>query len=391
LWQPARRRLYHATDKPKFSHRPSHGQPSSDGTFRASLVPDIKEGFMRCSLVAFLSPLVVSAFATFNIATAQEAPRVSGPVTHENLTVYFIRGTSTPGKVPLTLEEAMAKQVVQVRETGNVNQLEIENTGGDDVFIQSGDIVKGGQQDRVLMVSLVLPPKSGRVPIASFCVEQGRWSARGREDVKQFSTASASLPSRELKLAMKAPRPAAGGDALRAEPADTSARQRAVWEGVSQTQARLSAVVGAPVRSNQSASSLQLALENEKLVDQQRAYVAALKSAGEAPDDIVGYVFAVNGKLNSADIYPSNALFRKMWAKLLNASTTEAISHKDEPRADAPSIEAVTTFLAAAESGRESQKPLVAGAQLRTRDGEQAYLFETARQDGWVHRNYLAK
>ena len=27
--------------------------------------------------------------------------------------------------------------------------------------------------------------------------------------------------------------------------------------------------------------------------------------------------FAVNGKLNSAEIYPSNGLFRKMWPKLL--------------------------------------------------------------------------
>ena len=31
-----------------------------------------------------------------------------------------------------------------------------------------------GKQDRVLTVSLVLPPKSGRLPIASFCVEQAQ-------------------------------------------------------------------------------------------------------------------------------------------------------------------------------------------------------------------------
>ena len=55
-------------------------------------------------------------------------------------------------------------------------------------------------RDGVLMVSLVLPPRSGRVPIASFCVEQGRWSARGTEDVKTFSSSVASLPSRQAKL-----------------------------------------------------------------------------------------------------------------------------------------------------------------------------------------------
>src|SRR5205085_4151392 len=115
-----------------------------------------------------------------------------------------VHGPSAAGPVPLTLEEAMARKLVRVHETGNVNQLEIENLGNDEVFVQSGDIVKGGQQDRALTVSLILPPRSGRIPIASFCVEQGRWTARGKEDVKTFATASAVVPSREAKIAMKA-------------------------------------------------------------------------------------------------------------------------------------------------------------------------------------------
>src|SRR4051812_1893785 len=184
-----------------------------------------------------VSPLILWALTGFGAAQTAESNRISAPVVHENLAVYFVRGPSAPGKVPLTLDEALARRVVQVRETGNVNQLEIENLGLEEVFIQSGDIVKGGQQDRTLMVSLVLPPKSGRVPIASFCVEQGRWSARGREDVKNFTTASASVPSREMKLAMKAPQPVAapeprgrGGPTVSAA-SETSARQSAVWDG----------------------------------------------------------------------------------------------------------------------------------------------------------------
>ena len=117
--------------------------------------------------------------------------RVSGPIVHDNLAIYLIHGKSAAGAVPLTLDEALAKRAVKVHETGNVNELQIENLGTDEVFVQSGDIVKGGQQDRVLIVSLLLPPKSGRIPIASFCVEQGRWTARGKEDVKTFATASA--------------------------------------------------------------------------------------------------------------------------------------------------------------------------------------------------------
>ena len=352
---------------------------------------------------ASMSPLMIVAAAGFAFAQVPQVPegsRITGPMTHENLTVYFVHGASAPGKVPLTLEEAMARRVVQVRETGNVNQLEIENLGNDEVFIQSGDIVKGGQQDRTLMVSLVLPPKSGRVSIASFCVEQGRWSARGREDVKNFSTASAAVPSREMKLAMKAPKPtpvpvADPAQRMRGGPSnsanETSVRQREVWDEVAKAQQKLSGSLGGQVNSGESASSLQLALENDKLVEAQKAYINALRKAGEAVDDIIGYVFAVNGKLNSADVYPSNGLFRKMWSKLLNASAIEAISHRNDARGEAPSIEAVTAFLTDAERGKSEVKPLNAGVKLDTRDGDKAVYFETARAGNWVHRNYLAK
>ena len=87
--------------------------------------------------------------------------RISGPHVHENLAVYFVHGVSAGGAIPLTLQEALAKGSVQVVETGRVNELQIENTGSEEVFIQAGDIVKGGKQDRVLTVSFVLPSKSG--------------------------------------------------------------------------------------------------------------------------------------------------------------------------------------------------------------------------------------
>ena len=137
------------------------------------------------SLPAWLSPGSI-------VARADSGYRITGPVLHENLAVYFVRGASSAGAVPLTLAEALDAKAVRVSETGSVNELTIENLGDREIFVQSGDIVKGGQQDRVLSVSLVLPPRSGNIPIAAFCVEQGRWSKRGVEDAGQFATASAA-------------------------------------------------------------------------------------------------------------------------------------------------------------------------------------------------------
>jgi len=85
------------------------------------------------------------------------------PVTARNLTAWFV--TVPPeDKIPnyTVLEEAMESQTGLVHETGNVNEQLIENTGETDLFIQAGDIVKGGRQDRTLGADFIVPAKRQR-------------------------------------------------------------------------------------------------------------------------------------------------------------------------------------------------------------------------------------
>lgn len=350
---------------------------------------------------AFLFAAATAFTAAFpGRARAEGDPNISGPFVYENLAAYFIHGKSASGPVPLTLQEALDKGSVRVKETGTVNELKIENIGDEDVFIQSGDIVKGGRQDRVLTASFILPHKSDEMPIAAFCVEHGRWSARGKEDAASFASAYNSMPSREAKLAMKAPMdlPAAesAGTAGRRQGYafnEVSQRQQKVWDQVAKTQTKLSGNVSESVASPQSATSLELSLENEKLKGLREKYIQALKEKGEAAGDIVGYVFAVNGRINSADVYPSNGLFRKMWEKLLAASITEAIADKAESgTAEPPSIGAVSDFLASPEKSAPKRQEIGGIALQDVHDAPSALYVEAARKDGsWIHRNYLAK
>src|SRR5256885_13068962 len=69
--------------------------------------------------------------------------RISGPYAHENLSVFLIHGPNRSSRKMLTFEEAMDQHKVIVYETRNVNELAIENVSNEDVFIESGDIVKG--------------------------------------------------------------------------------------------------------------------------------------------------------------------------------------------------------------------------------------------------------
>lgn len=52
----------------------------------------------------------------------------------------------------ITLNEAIERKAIIIHETGNVEELFVENKGDVHVFIQAGDIIKGGRQDRILVM-----------------------------------------------------------------------------------------------------------------------------------------------------------------------------------------------------------------------------------------------
>src|SRR5687768_8472733 len=54
--------------------------------------------------------------------------RLSGPYTHNNLTIFLVHGKNMfEGKTFLTLQEAMVQKKVVVYETKSVNELAIQN------------------------------------------------------------------------------------------------------------------------------------------------------------------------------------------------------------------------------------------------------------------------
>ena len=304
--------------------------------------------------------------------------RLSGPFSHKNLSIFLVHGKNTiVGETFITLQEAMVQKKVVVYETNNVNELSIENVSNDDIYVQAGEIVKGGQQDRMLGVDLIVPRKSGRMPIAAFCVEHGRWSARANERSTVFSSSADVATTKEIKLAAK-----------------RSNSQGGVWENVRVAQDKLSANVGARVNSTTSESSLQLAVEHHKVRETADSYTKALANIINNSDDVIGYVFAINGKVNSADVYGSNALFKKLWPKLLKANAMEAIAELQKEEFKPTSAEDVKTFLVESEKAQASEKEVSGRVGLVTGEDEKQIFFETrdrAQKDAWIHRNYIKK
>ncbi len=317
------------------------------------------------------SVLSTSIFALGALA----GQRLTGPYTHENLSVYLVHGDGAkPGaKKYLPLEQAIEKKAVVVHETGNVNQLSIENVSADtDVFVQSGDIVKGGQQDRALVTDLILPPKSGKIPISAFCVEEGRWSKRGNEAVQNFNASANQVTTKELKLAVK------GKD------------QSKVWAEVAKARAGLGVAAGAAT-----GTSMQLALEDGRVTKSLVGYRKALSALPRRHPDAIGFAYAVNGEINSADVYATPELFAAMWPKLLESSAAEAVAKSAvKDKKPAPAARAIDTFLNAPVAAAES-KATHPNKRTKVATKEDGKILLTEAEDAGhgavVHRSYVAK
>ena len=369
----------------------------------------------------------------------------SGPsrdAVFKNLQVYFINGENRGQDAKyLPLAEAMEKGIARVNETGEVSNLTIENLSKTEyVFVNVGDIVKGGRQDRYLVNSLIVPPNSGKIDLASFCVEAGRWSQRGRESAAHFSASKFTAPSSDIKLA-----------------AQYHMKQSLVWDGVAQSRAFyriaitgrsagsaattspqvasnptlpgipgnpnptvVDPVTGLPIGTGRAqaaslavrtrlpqqaasiyanfsvpggSTSLQLALENPKVQELVKEYADHMDRQLATQKNPVGFSVAINGKVVSADIYGQANLFKALWPKLINGAATEAVAKYDKntevKRLKQADFEA---FLTNGKQESPVNKTLNEQTRLLTIKGDRHILFETHDKrdsSNWIHRSYL--
>jgi hypothetical protein len=339
-----------------------------------------------CALVTFV---VGVAVARMKLAEWRAHPtpafhetggyRFSGPYVHGNLTMFLIHAPDEANaKVYLSLAEALERKLVTVHETGEVNELTIENVSAtEEVLVHAGDIVKGGRQDRVLAVDLILPAKSEKISIASFCVEQQRWQQRGAESADHFSMTDSMVATKDLKVATR------------------QASQGRVWEKVSEAQEKLSAGVASDVRSDLSTSSLQLTLEDGELQKSAAEYTSQLAPVIENAGDAVGVVFVINNVVSGGDSYATNAMFRRFSGRLLKSAAIEAVGERLGTKgAVEVSAVAISSFLKDVASGSDSIDDVTVRTRMIKREGKSGLFFETrdmAHGAAWVHRSFLGR
>jgi hypothetical protein len=325
-------------------------------------------------------------FAPSPASVQSDGLRVDGPYTHENLSIYVVSGGTEDARRFITLAEGLKKGSVRLREKGagadaSVNELEIENFSDEWLYLQAGDVIVGGRQDRTIGVDAVIPPHSGRQPIAAFCVEHGRWTPRGdatKGRASAFADNTAIAGSNAMKMSIQG-----------------EADQSRVWAEVARDEKRAAAKLKTNVAA--STGTYDAIVSNEKLAASRADYLGILLPRIEKTKDAVGLVVAIDGRVQSADVYGSSALFHKLARKLLESYAQEALlSPQSAVRPAAPSVDEARSFLQASATGAREKSEKVAESTTRTTiRKEQTVVFEytsrerEAGQKTLLHRNYV--
>ena len=276
-------------------------------------------------MVLVLSPFLSSAQYTYKNLEVNflEKPAESSAYTYTNLRIYpvsakesFKKEFAGIGKY-MTLQEAIAKNKIKITESGNsgtVNNLVIENISKDTIIVITGDVVKGGKQDRIVSQDIVLSPSSGKKNLSVYCVESCRWSSvagnpsglSARNTAISNDKAVADFKSYHNK----------GSLSLR-KVVEKEKDQSKVWNKVDELN-----TANKTVTSTKTYTAMTQSADFNKKLDQ---YISFFKNKFNKDSNVVGVVVVTGDKVIGCDLFATHDLFIKQFESLLHSYATEAI------------------------------------------------------------------
>ena len=261
------------------------------------------------SLLLAMAALVASGAAARGFEADNEVTRlierldVMAPQHYRGLTVFPLRIRSgEDGTDYAALDEAFRGGFLRVSDTGSVGRVTMQNTSHRRwVFAMAGEVILGGKQNRMLREDVLLPPNSRPVVVATYCVEKDRWTG----DVKAAFKGGYGV----------------GNYALRRK-ALARAPQAEVWAQVDEEQRRFRV----PSATKDFHAVMNDAAVQRELASYRTAFVRIWRPR------TVGIVVARGGRIVSADVFGSSALFWKLRHKLVDSYAFDCVGRYQHVR-----------------------------------------------------------
>ncbi|MFY9609070.1 MAG: DUF6569 family protein [Blastocatellia bacterium] len=369
--------------------------------------------------------------------------RIGAPIAFERLTIFpVISDQPTASTEFITLDQGLRSGKVTITELGangrsrrinrrqlsdgaEVNRLALTNNSGKALVLIAGEMILGGKQDRIVGHDCIIEASNTPVSLDVFCVEHGRWSgesafgqsesagtrvARGNTDGRGvgagvFSGGGAGTgPSRGNSHGGGAGAgPGSGGvvgtgsgqgstNSMTVMPmalpnirekAQAKKSQDEVWSAVAET-----VTVNAAVSETSTLNSVyQDKRVNGKLENYERAFANKLGTRS-----VVGVVAAVGGKIISADVFASHALFQAYWPKMLKSYALEAVGTVGTAKQQVSRLDAEAFLSRAQGTGATDGKEGVYRLAENQSNADASFeLHYTKQSPTLIHFNRVAK
>ncbi|HEY2747018.1 MAG TPA: DUF6569 family protein [Polyangia bacterium] len=278
---------------------------------------------MRATLLALGALLATGgAVAADEGLGLEPGQKMLAPIVYKQLALFPIVQTiaaAVDKTQYLTLSEGLKRKVVTVAELaggGSVNTLTVTNKSERPLLILGGEVVLGGQQDRILGQDTIVPAHE-QMRVQVFCVEHGRWSGN-----RQFDAAQGMA---DTKIRVRA---------------KYRADQSQVWAEV----AKKNSMHGA-APSTGTYRNLATGDEGKKALEPYRAAVGGALGKLADRDKVVGVVAAVNGRVTSVELFAKPELFAAYRDKLLDSIYMGAADSPVDDKAPAAKPADVGAFM----------------------------------------------
>ena len=247
---------------------------------------------------------------------------------------------------------AANQEAVSYNEGASVNELALVNKSGKKLLLLAGEVIVGGQQDRIVQEDLIIPSSGVPIALSVFCVEHGRWTPRSAGYGSAGGGAGAGS-GEGVVSAVRAPAAAEMVEVVPSSPAKFSSlgavahpklraaaqdkkEQTAVWSEVQKNNEKLG--------TENATGTYQEVYASRQVSAQLDDYIKALEHEVLQPG-VVGVVVARNGHLVWADLFASPALFARYWPKLLKSYAVDALG--DNTSESRPTVAEANAYLAA--------------------------------------------
>ena len=251
------------------------------------------------------------------VAAALSSVVIDKPVSFENLVMFPLvlregldrraANADMPASDYETLGEALASgcvEITEVSDQGSVPELRVINRGTLPVLIVDGEELVGAKQNRVVNLSILVPP-AAELTIPVSCVEAGRWRAKSR--VFSASPRTQYATGRAKRMAKVTDSIASAG-VHRSD-------QSEVWADIAHMCERLES-------SSPTGAMDALFLQHAPFIDH-------CVSTCRPVENQLGALFAVNNSIIGFDLFDRARTLNALLPKLVRSVAVDALDRRD--------------------------------------------------------------